>query len=352
MRGKERAVQEMPTAIVAPADEHAEEEVLREALEGDALRPTGGAPASNDDTLLPQTTCKLVMTPAHDALSRSRFALYRLLMTPPQGVVSPKAYFAASNELVVLTLIVCWIVTVCYDRSQVWDHPARVYVGHFNPCFGWDYAPASYIAVFAMSYDVHLAWTYASLEAMRTKLRDDDGKTSKAERFSLVTTYLHGLASMGWMLLWLVGPPDGQWAAHLAIFSTAVAFRYLCQLGNYVECRWGKAWESGHVKRSHTVYIVSYGLVSLCLPILYFIDVIMYEAQGRTGVDPPIPLAIIQTLDVVWMVLVALSTRFSVPEPPVVVKWSVLEFDDVVDADDFTPAQIAQLRKLGFEAIE
>ena len=52
------------------------------------------------------------------------------------------------------------------------------------------------------------------------------------------------------------------------------------------------------------------------------------------------------------MVLVALSTRFSVPEPPVVVKWSVLEFDDVVDADDFTPAQIAQLRKLGFEAIE
>ena len=49
---------------------------------------------------------------------------------------------------------------------------------------------------------------------------------------------------------------------------------------------------------------------------------------------------------------VSCHPRFSVPEPPVVVKWSVLELDDVVDADDFTPAQIAQLRKLGFEAIE
>jgi hypothetical protein len=58
--------------------------------------------------------------------------------------------------------------------------------------------PASYIAVFACAADVYLAWTYATLEAMRTYLRDSDGRLSKAERFSLCTTYLHGMAAMLW----------------------------------------------------------------------------------------------------------------------------------------------------------
>jgi hypothetical protein len=49
------------------------------------------------------------------------------------------------------------------------------------------------------------------------------------------TAYLHAIASMLWMVLWLVGPPDGYWLTHLGIFSTAVFFRYLCSLGNYVE---------------------------------------------------------------------------------------------------------------------
>ena len=100
-----------------------------------------------------------------------------------------------------------------------------------------------------------MAWTYATLEAQRTRLRDVDGKTSWAERFSLCTAFLHGFAAMIWMLLWQVGPPDGRWAAHLALFTTAVGFRYLCTLGNYVEGRFGKAYEQGLVTSKHTVFI-------------------------------------------------------------------------------------------------
>ena len=245
-------------------------------------------------------------------------ALWALLRTPADSaVILPKRYFAASNELVVLTLLVCWCITLAYDYKLVWDHPARRYVGHFNPCFGWDYPPASYIAVFACAADVYLAWTYATLEGMRTRLRDDDGMLSWAERFSLVTTYLHGLASMLWLLLWVggvalacttsvsfavrahvrarapswqvVGPPDNRWVWHLAIFSCAVFFRYLCTLGNYVEQRFGKAYQMGRVHKRHTYFIVFYGAVTVLLPIMYFTDVIVYKVQKRSGVDPPIP---------------------------------------------------------------
>jgi|EP00966_Prymnesium_polylepis_P182326 hypothetical protein len=152
--------------------------------------------------------------------------------------------------------------------------------GHLNPCFGWDFAPASYVAVFMCAADVYLAWTYAVLEALRTRLRDTDNRIDRAERFSLVTTYLHGIASMMWLLLWLVGPPDGRWEVHLAIFSAALGFRYLCTLGNYVENRFGKAFEKGHVNTSHTLFIIVYGLVVAVLPVLYFVDITVYAAEG------------------------------------------------------------------------
>ena len=44
------------------------------------------------------------------------------------------------------------------------DDPAREASWHFNPCFGWDYPPASYIAVILNSTNVYWTWRYAWLE--------------------------------------------------------------------------------------------------------------------------------------------------------------------------------------------
>jgi len=283
-----------------------------------------------------------------------RSSLLQLLTTPlGSAVIVPKRYFQASNELVVITLVVCWVVTLCYDADRVWNHPARRFTGHMNPCFGWDYAPASYIAVFACGADVYLAWTYAMLEATRTHLRNHDHTIDWAERFSLVTTYLHGTASMLWMALWLVGPPDGRWEAHLAIFAAAAGLRYLCTLGNYVECRFGRAWELGHVKRKHTVFIALYGFVTMALPVLYFYDVLVYQAQGRVGVDPPLPWWLLEVADCTWMLCLAVSTKLSVPEPPIIVTRRVLEFDEEFDPEELalTPEQLRLMRRLGYTEI-
>jgi len=270
-------------------------------------------------------------------------SLAKLWYEPVSGrIVVPKQYFRASNELVVLTLIVCWTITLLYSPDKALNHPARNHVGHFNPCFGWDFAPASYLAVFACAADVYLAWTYASLESIRTRLRDYDRRMSPAERFALVTAYLHGIASMDWMVLWLVGPPDGRWATHLAIFTTAVSFRYLCTLGNYVEQRFGLAFAAGRVHRKHTVFICVYGAVTASLPVLYFYDVFVYELEGRTGLDPPLPWWLLQAADVAWMTCLALSTRMAVPEPPMLVTWKVLEFDDEFELDDAEHAALVR----------
>ena len=134
-------------------------------------------------------------------------------------IVNPKDYFVASNELVVIALVVCWAITAAVDIDKAWSHPARNYVGHLNPCFGWDYAPgspnpnpnadpnltptqdqtlsltliltltlASYFAVAFAGCDVYLAFRYANLEARRTYLLDLDHSLCLAERVCLATS--------------------------------------------------------------------------------------------------------------------------------------------------------------------
>ena len=249
-------------------------------------------------------------------------------------IVKPKDYFSASNELTVFALVVCWIITLAYDWRLAWDHPARNLVGHMKPCFGWDYAPASYVAVCCAGVDVFLAFRYATLEALRTRLLDTDGRSSWAERFALVTAYAHAVAAVFWLLLWSIGPPDGNWTAHLAIFSVCVFFRYLCTLGNYVEQRFGDARQMKRVRLKHTVFVCFYGAVTALLPILYFTDVIVCRAQGRVGVDPPIPWPILQVLDLVWCACLAMTNFFAVPEPPIQITRKILQFDEEFEVDE------------------
>lgn len=254
------------------------------------------------------------------------FQLYQIATSPAaSSIIRPKQYFSASNELNVLTLVVCWTITLFYDHLQVVDHPARREVGHYNPCFGWDFPPASYVAVCCAGLDVHLSLRYAGLESMRTRLLDTDGQTSWAERFSIVTAWLHGAASLLWLLLWSVGPHDGRWVEHLLIFTVCVLCRYLCTLGNYVESAFGDARQRARVTRKHTVHVVFYGLVTASLPLLYFTDVVIYRSEGRSGMDPFLPWQVLQIMDAAWMLCLATTTAFAVPEPPIQITHRVVD---------------------------
>lgn len=262
------------------------------------------------------------------------FCLYALATAPAaEAVVRPKDYFSASNELTVLSLIMCWTITLAVDYKQAWNHPARNYVEHLNPCFGWDFPPASYFAVCFAGIDVFLSFRYASLEAMRTKFLDVDGKFSWAERVALVSAYSHALASVIWLLLWSIGPPDGMWGAHLAIFSVCIILRYLCTLGNYIEQRYGDAKKRQRVRRKHTIFVGVYGTVTFILPALYFVDVIVYDANGYTGMHPTIPWPVLQCMDLVWCACLACANTFAVPEPPIRITRQILEFGDEIEMD-------------------
>ena len=90
-------------------------------------------------------------------------------------IVDPKMYMRASNELITLALIVCWTITLIVDPSQIIEHPGHSFTGDYNPCFGWDYPPASYIAVILNSTNVYWTWRYAWLETTRSAMLPETG---------------------------------------------------------------------------------------------------------------------------------------------------------------------------------
>ena len=123
-------------------------------------------------------------------------------------------------------------------------------------------------------------------------------------------------------------------ASSLTIFSVCVAFRYLCTLGNYVESRYGSPRQRARVLLKHTIHVVVYGIVTTILPVLYFTDVLVYKAQNRTGVDPPIPWPVLTVGDTSWIVCLALTKKFAVPEPPIQISRKILELDEEYEVDE------------------
>ena len=83
-----------------------------------------------------------------------------------------------------------------------------------------------------------------------------------------------------------------------------------------------------------TIFIWVYGVVTLTLPSLYFFDIIVYEVQERTGIDPPLDWSLLEACDLAWMVCLALSTRMAVPEPPIHITRRVLSWEEMCEVEE------------------
>ena len=134
------------------------------------------------------------------------FGFVKLFNQPLEDkVFYPRRYLAASHEIFLYTLVISFVVTLLVHPEQISAHPAKAIIGSVNPCFGWDYAPASYIAMVLCSTNVYFTWRYTWLSRTRIKLRNR-GRLSWYEWFSFHGNVPLALASNFWLLLWLIGP--------------------------------------------------------------------------------------------------------------------------------------------------
>ena len=224
-------------------------------------------PCTGQDRILqgkirpPSGNDKSSRAPAPEPLSQSTracnvpkafrwFSIGKLISQPlEERFIYPRQYFAASNETFFLTLVLTWALTLAFHPEQIFEHPARRFIGSLNPWCGcrlnsgphllparlanssrsmavmthprplhdllippvrflshsmaWDYPPASYIAIVMCSANVYFCWRYAFLEHMRTRLLNP-GALSAVEKFASASAALLACASNFWLLLWVI----------------------------------------------------------------------------------------------------------------------------------------------------
>jgi len=247
-------------------------------------------------------------------------------------VVHSKMFLSASHEIYAYTLILTWLMTFFVYPEQILEHPARPIIGSFNPCFGWDYAPASYIALTTCSVNVFLTWRYAYLEIARGRLLSPSGLTS-VQTFSSFAACFLALASNLWLLLWIIGPGANQprdndgphlahWMLHTGIFVTYAAASFMAQLGNVLEVMEGP--DKDTVTNRHRIFIGVYGVSLGYLVLVYGYDLYMY----RHGQPPALPGAFTQIADIFWVGCLAAVTSNTPNERPLKITMEVMDDEE------------------------
>ena len=256
-------------------------------------------------------------------------AIFTLSSQPVDEVmIYPRIYLACAQEIFATTLYITWALTFFFFPSQIFDHPARPIIGSFNPCFGWDYPPASYIALVMCSFNVFLTWRYMWLSRARTVMENPDKVMSfcSCQRytwyfsFKLWADLALAFSSSLWLCLWLLGPKSNgtvqsvdltpatkedipQWTGHTLIFAFMALAWYCSVLAVWLEDVFDKD-PNNNPTFTWTAYVIVYGLANLYLTLVYFTDLAMYtgEISELSGATNYLPWYFTQFADIVWLI--------------------------------------------------
>jgi len=273
------------------------------------------------------------------------FTFVKLLNAPIQSrIIYPRNFIGAIHEVFGLTLLITWGLTLSIPtlRPQVFEHPAKKIIGSFNPCFGWDYFPASWISVFCCAFNVYLSYRYAWLAGLRRALLQSAGHTTWASTFSTSTAYALGLSSNIWLCLWILGPnpadPPGLdldgpeifwWSVHTGIFVFQASAEYLTYLSLLLSVHCSTRSET--VTTMQKVFAAVYGYCCVYLVFVYGYNLAFHEVDSGM---PALGSGFwTQAADVVWMACVICISSFLPQEPPLREKLDVPQIRSPLDQE-------------------
>ncbi len=244
-------------------------------------------------------------------------ALCRLVsQDADEEFVAPRIYLQAASEATFCTIATCWGLTLLFNEEFAFDSPLTNFLGYASPWAGWDVAPAQHVGLLGSSLAATLAWIYAAQDSARVRLL---GIETWEARFSVWASYLHSWSSSLMLLAFIVGPTDGNWTMHVLLLMQLVVCRFIAVIGAH------KLATEAEQVGAPTAFIWTYGVLSLLLPALYFLDVLAYRLQYRQGVDPFIPWYVTMCVDYGWLTCLAATSSFMPKAAPMRIVREVLE---------------------------
>ena len=274
--------------------------------------------------------------------------------------MSVEDHLKAAGEATFLTLLITWSITFVYNRDKLRANPLKNVLGYNNPCVGWDFPPANSVGLFGMILVSVLVWRYNVLDANRTAIKAAGAPLAFHHKFSLVANLLNAVSVTVLCLIFIAGPTDGAWGWHTVLFVQHIVFRYVACAANFLETYGGWARARADAPRSSFYYLLVFGLVSCCLPVMYLINFLTYDGPppplrcdlpvlvcggdeatqclsnadcplaqtcGRAGPknlrDPLVPWWLTMAFDYTWFACLALGTHFMPQDIPLRVRLDV-----------------------------
>ena len=194
--------------------------------------------------------------------------------------------------------------------------------------------------------------TYNQARTNIRAARRGDGSRTCAETFAVVTGFLVALSSNTWLLLWLVGPTDDNWKAHILLFLFYLSAMYLALLGNYLEA------DPKVVETRHTVFLFTFGAASVLLPAVYLTQSAFKDIDRKDDVfefyffgNPStsfLPWWVTEAVNFFWFPQLFVVTAFTPPDKPLKLR---LELDADSDAESHTEPDRHLLQAAGTDTV-
>ena len=230
-------------------------------------------------------------------------------------------YLKAGGETVFLTLLISWCLTYIYHPEALEDNALRDRLGYNNACVGWDFAPASYVGLIGSSIVTYMIWSYVKYDLRRVRLRlslsnqdNQDNQDNQEENgnialklsrsqavFTVGVDLTYAACSAVFPVSFLVGPTDAQWGWHTALFMQLVVARYLVCLAAYLN--------APTRTNANTIFIVTYGAISMSLPCIVWYSFTTYDIEHRSGYAPVVLPSVMIALDTGWFACLILTSK-------------------------------------------
>lgn len=258
-------------------------------------------------------------------------ALWSFLKDPLNELFQPKSNMKCAGEALFLGMFIATLMTTVLKPELFDDNPVKAVLGYNNVCVTFDEQPMRFVITPFFTMSVFFGLLYCHQDTQAAKLRVLAGGSQTTYRVVLACNAFYAASQLCVPLI-LVINVHHHIMGHTAAFMQVIVARFVAVAGNYYEARMDGDFISAWSWRFLGVYAV----LSFVLPVMTAVDMAV-----DTDKDRPVPPVLMQTLDYLWFLCLAITSKMLPASARIKVRYEVVAgtSDQVMPSGEVVPEE-------------
>ena len=241
-------------------------------------------------------------------------ALYTLATNPKNNELNTAVYMKAGGEATAFVISTCWVISYLCNPAVFENNPLKERLGYNNPCVGLDTKPATFFASAMLTVPIYLNFRACWIAAMAEAYAEDNQTTTIGRIMTYASCLIYMVSTAILAVLFLVppGPTASDCWWHTSIYVQYILGRLIFVTTHYY--RHGN--QEGVFQNGASLswcFLHVYAAVSILAPVLFYVNFAWYDIYRDPAVDGDkilIPWYVTMTVDYLWFICLALTTKF------------------------------------------